>query len=75
MLELPARTITIESEAFTGLPSVYAIRIPASVTNIASDAFDKGMVLLVPTGSVWAEWAETNGYTAIEELKAEPVVD
>ena len=75
VLELPASTIIIESEAFTGLPSVYAIRIPASVTNIASDAFDKGMVLLVPTGSVWAEWAETNGYTAIEELKAEPVVD
>ena len=75
VLELPASTIIIESEAFTGLPSVYAIRIPESVTNITSDAFDKGMVLLVPTGSVWAEWAETNGYTAIEELKAEPVVD
>ncbi len=67
ILSLPTSLTTIESEAFTGLPSVDAIRIPANVTSIASDAFDPDMVLLVPANSQWVQWATDYGYTPIEE--------
>ncbi len=64
---LPTSLTVIESQAFTELPNVDSIRIPANVTSIATDAFDPGMVLLVPSGSSWIQWAENNGYVAIEE--------
>ena len=67
ILNIPANTQTIESEAFTGLPIVHAIRIPESIISIAPDAFDKGIILIVPAGSEWVEWAQTNGYKYIEE--------
>ena len=67
VLNLPADIRIIDDEAFTELPNVYAIRIPESVVSIAPDAFDKRIILLVPTGSAWKEWAKTNGYTVIEE--------
>ena len=67
ILTLPDSLNIIDPEAFTGLPAVDAIRIPASVSTIASDAFDPGMILLVPTDSAWVTWAENNGYVAIEE--------
>lgn len=67
ILALPDALTTIESEAFTGLPSVDAIRIPAGVTTIAADAFDPGITLLVPAGSQWVQWAEDNGYVPVEE--------
>ncbi len=64
---LPASITMIDSEAFIGLPSGTIIQIPATITSIADDAFDKGIVLLVPAGSDWVDWAERNGYTVIEE--------
>ena len=67
ILSLPLSLSSIESEAFTNLPNVDAIRIPASVTTIATDAFDPGMTLLVPAGSQWIQWADDNGYVAVEE--------
>ena len=67
VLTLPAQLIVIESGAFTGLPNVTAIRIPDGVQMIDEDAFDPGMELRVPAGSPWVEWAEDNGYIAVEE--------
>ena len=67
VLTLPADLTAIGSEAFAGLPGVDGIRIPAGVTDIAPDAFDPGVTLLVPAGSGWAQWAAENGYAAVEE--------
>ena len=67
ILDLPASLTAIESGAFTELPSIDAVRIPANVTSIAADAFDPGTVLLVPAGSGWVQWADANGYAAVEE--------
>ena len=67
ILNIPANTKVIESEAFTGLPNVHAIRIPGNVMSIATDAIDKKIILLIPAGSEWIEWAQINGYTVIEE--------
>ena len=62
ILTLPANLTAIESEAFSGLPGVEAIRIPAAVTTIATDAFDKTVTLLVPNDRL-AQWADANGYS------------
>ncbi|MBQ6175527.1 MAG: leucine-rich repeat domain-containing protein [Clostridia bacterium] len=67
ILTLPEGVTDIESEAFAGLPNVDAVRIPACVTTIAPDAFEPGMVLIVPVGSEWVQWARNNGYHVIEE--------
>ena len=57
ILNLPAALTTIESEAFTGLSNIDAVRISEKVTSIANDAFDKGMILIVPAGSYADTWA------------------
>ena len=67
ILVLPAGLREIGSEAFRGLSSADAVRIPADVTDIAPDAFDPGTLLLVPSGSPWAQWAADNGYEFLEE--------
>ena len=67
VFSLPASLTTIESEAFVGLPNADAIRIPASVTAIADDAFDPGVTLIVPSGSRWVQWATDHGYGVVEE--------
>ena len=60
-LTLPEDTITIESKAFANLGDHVNIEIPAGTANIADDAFDGSVVLLlVQAGSPAAEWAETN---------------
>jgi len=51
VLTLPSSLTTIESEAFKDLPNVDAIRIPASVTGIAADAFDSSVILLDSSGN------------------------
>ena len=66
-LILPDDLTVIGPQAFANLPEVGAIRIPAGVTTIAADAFDPGVILFVPAGSDWVQWAAANGYTAIEE--------
>ena len=66
-LTLPADLLCIESGAFTNLSEVDAIRIPPQVTQIADDAFDPGMTLIIPAGSPWADWAGTHGYLTITE--------
>ncbi|MBR0462926.1 MAG: hypothetical protein IJJ23_00875 [Clostridia bacterium] len=63
VLVLPADLTTIESQAFAGLSEADAIRIPAGVTSIASDAFDQDILLFVPEGSAWVQWAEDYGDT------------
>ena len=67
ILTLPTSLTTIETEAFINLPNIDAIRLPANITTIASDAFDPGMILLVPEGSPWIQWADEHGYQPIVE--------
>lgn len=43
------------------------LSIPAGVTSIATDAFDPGIVLIVPSGSTWVQWAADNGFACVEE--------
>ena len=63
ILTLPASLTTIESEAFTGLGNVDAVSIPATVTSIAEDAFDAGIVIIAPAGSYAETWANDHGFT------------
>ena len=58
VLFLPAALTTIESEAFTHLGNIDAVRVPHSVRIIADDAFDQGILLIVPAGSYAETWAE-----------------
>ena len=67
ILTLPADLAVLESGAFTGLPLVDAIRLPAGVTDVAGDAFDPGMTLILPAGSPWARWAADHGFGVMEE--------
>ena len=55
------------SGRFSELVTAPAVRIPADVADIAPDAFDPGTLLLVPSGSPWAQWAADNGYEFLEE--------
>ena len=66
-LHLPANTTTIESEAFAGLPEDIAIYVPATVTSIADNAFDEGVVLVTPAGSPAAQWANDHFVDVVEE--------
>lgn len=67
-LTLPSYLTTIDSEAFSNLISVDAIRIPVGVTSIADDAFDgSDIILYVRSGSYAAEWAENHGFEVIVE--------
>ncbi|MBQ9951707.1 MAG: leucine-rich repeat protein [Clostridia bacterium] len=60
---LPAGTKTIGSRAFADSAALSVIRIPASVTSIAADAFNgsENVCICAPTGSVAARYAETHG--------------
>ena len=48
---LPEGIMTVKSRAFADCPELLRISLPASLRNIASDAFDPGLLLLVPAGS------------------------
>ncbi len=67
ILNIPASTKTIESEAFLGLPNVDGIRLHDGVKSVATDAFDNGITLFIPTGSAWVEWAQVHGFLVVEE--------
>ncbi len=72
VLTLPAGLTVIEAEAFTGLSSAEAVRIPASVTAIGDGAFDgSGVVILAPAGSYPIQWAGDHGVRYIEEPPSE----
>ena len=60
-LVLPADTEVIESGAFVGV-AAEAIQLPAGVTQIATDAFDPDIVLIVKPGSYAESWAQANGF-------------
>ncbi|MBQ6528233.1 MAG: leucine-rich repeat protein, partial [Clostridia bacterium] len=61
---LPSDLTTIESQAFADLSSVDAVRIPATVTSIADDAFSgTDIVILTPAGSYASEWAQDPNHT------------
>ena len=66
ILTLPTFMTTIESEAFVNT-AAEAIRIPASTTEIADDAFDEELVIITCLNSPAAEWAEENHYEYIIE--------
>ena len=63
ILTLPASLTVIESEAFAGLDKVDAVSIPATVTSIADDAFDAGVVIIAPAESYAETWANDHGFT------------
>ena len=68
ILTLPASLTTIESQAFADLTNVEAVRIPATVTAIAPDAFSgSDITILAPAGSYAADWAAANSYPLVTE--------
>lgn len=64
-MTIPSGYTTIETEAFAGLGQVYRVVIPASVNNIADDAFsrcDKNKLTIVaPYGSYAEQYAIEHG--------------
>ena len=68
ILSLPVRLGEIESEAFSALTAVEAVRIPEEVYYIADDAFaGSDIIILTPENSYAAQWAKDHGMTVIEE--------
>ena len=68
ILTLPNQLTEIRSEAFADLPSVETVRIPASVTSIADDAFSgSDVIILAPEGSYAVQWAKDHEMDWIEE--------
>lgn len=73
VLTLPDSLVSIESEAFAGLTSVDAVRIPAGVTQIADNAFDgTDLVIIAPDSSYAAQWAEEHGIEHIQDAQTAP---
>lgn len=66
ILNIPADTVRIESEALKGLESVEAIRLPGNLTNIADDAIDQGVLIYAPASSKAAQWAKGHGFIVVE---------
>lgn len=66
ILTLPESLTTIESEAFISV-AADAVRIPETVTFIADDAFDTGLIIIAPANSPAAEWAEEHHFELIIE--------
>ena len=62
---LPASLTTIRSEAFAGLASMEAVSIPATVTWIAEDAFDPGVIIIAPVDSYADRWAKDRGFPVV----------
>ena len=58
---LPAGTVSLGEQALSGLPVAF-LELPASLTDIADDAFeDCGAVLIVPEGSYAEEFVRNKG--------------
>lgn len=66
ILTLPVSLTAIESEAFAGV-ATDAVRIPATVSSIADDAFEEEIIILAPLGSYAAGWGEKHNYVVIIE--------
>ena len=77
-MTIPSGYTTIESQAFYGLSQVYRVSIPASVENIADDAFtgcDKNKLTIVaPYGSYAEQYALEHGiqYSNSTSVKIQP---
>jgi len=67
ILTLPDHIQTVESEAFSGIESAEAVRLPGSFTGFGANSFDADLVVLVPKGSNSATQASTLGYLVVEE--------
>ena len=68
MLTLPSQLTEIGSEAFADLPTVEAVRIPASVASISDDAFSgSNIIILAPSGSYAITWAQEHSFDYIIE--------
>ena len=66
-LILPSHLTTIESEAFASIPEGTIVFIPDTVISIADDAFDNGTIIITPSGSYAATWADTNHFEYYEQ--------
>ena len=60
-LRLPNALTTVKSKAFAGAHVVF-VAIPKTVTSIADDAFDAGIVIIAPAGSYAETWANDHGF-------------
>ncbi|MBR6705432.1 MAG: leucine-rich repeat domain-containing protein [Clostridia bacterium] len=61
MLILPSSVTVIESGAFAGVDAE-SVKIPFGVTQIAPDAFEADMILIVEPGSYAEAWAREHGF-------------
>ena len=64
-LVLPAQTRTVGEEAFAGLRSAEAVYLSETVSSIAADTFDHGIIIAAPEGSYALEWAQEKGFEYI----------
>lgn len=62
---------TIGARAFADCPELSIVRLPASVTEIAADAFDESVLLIVPVGSPAEAYAKEHHsrYLAMDEAE------
>ena len=66
---IPNGCRSIGSKAFANSRNLSSVRIPASVTSIASDAFNgcgAGLIIVAPANSKAAALAQSKGYTLFE---------
>ena len=66
-LVLPDQLTVIESKAFNGIAEGVIVYVPGTVTEIADDAFDSGVIITTPAGSFAATWAKKNNITCYEQ--------
>ena len=70
VLTLPESLTAIRAEALSGLDSAEAVWIPASVGEIADDAFDNSaIVIIAPADSYAIQWAENHDVPYIEDAE------
>ena len=63
---LPASLTAIGEEAFAGLPAGTVVLVPENVTSIGDGAFGEGVLLVTPSGSYAAGWANRYGVRWVE---------
>ncbi|MBQ8162282.1 MAG: leucine-rich repeat domain-containing protein, partial [Clostridia bacterium] len=60
-VQIPQGVTRIESRAFAACPNLREVKVPASVTYIADDAFEGDLYLVGPSGSYVESFAESHG--------------
>ena len=72
-VRIPDGVTSIPARAFAGCAQLVMVYIPASVTQIASDAFDQPVLRVYgPPGSAAEQYAKEKGYTFISVAQSLP---